>query len=431
MIKESAESILTESTLVERALVQKRVLRVLTAGQVVGSAALGAAVTVGAFVVQDILGQETPWAGVSTATVTVGTAFSAQAFARLMRRKGRRSGLVLGYALAVLGAVVAAVGAEKHFLSVFLVGLFLYGSGQASNLLARYAAADLATPDERSQAISRVVFASTFGAVAGPLLLGPAENIGHDWFGLGLYTGPWLLAALAFFLAMVNTAWRLRPDPLVMAGGVVTGEVKNANSQRLHESLRVILGSQRARLALWAMVASHMTMVGVMTMTPVHLKLHGHEGVSHYVVAIHIAGMYALSPLVGRYADRRGRAQAIRLGGIYLMMATMLAGLSGDTEQLLFPSLWLLGIGWNFGLIGGSSLLTESVPQEKRVAVQGAADLTMSFCGGLAGFSSGFIREAFGFHLLAQGATVVASSLLVAAFIFIFSQRSSAALPTH
>ena len=189
----------------ERAALQRRVLRVLTGGQIVGAAALGAAVTVGAFVVQDILGDETPFGGIATATFTTGTACMAQVLSRLMWRRGRRPGLQLGYGLATVGGVTAAIGAERGVLAVFLAGLFLFGSGQASNLLARYAATDLADPEHRSRAMSRVVFASTFGAVFGPLLIAPAQRAGEVWFGLDRYTGPWLLGALCFALAMVNT----------------------------------------------------------------------------------------------------------------------------------------------------------------------------------------------------------------------------------
>ena len=174
-------------------------LRVLTGGQIVGAAALGAAVTVGAFVVQDILGDETPWGGIATATFTTGTACMAQALSRLMWRRGRRPGLQLGYGLATVGGVDRRRSAPSaSVLAVFLVGLFLFGSGQASNLLARYAATDLADPEHRSRAMSRVVFASTFGAVFGPLLIAPAQRAGEVWFGLGRYTGPWLLGALCF-----------------------------------------------------------------------------------------------------------------------------------------------------------------------------------------------------------------------------------------
>ena len=396
-----------------RAELQRRTLRALASGQVVGAAALASAVTVGAFVIQDILGQDTPWAGSATAMVTMGTALMAQVLSRRMQRRGRRPGLVLGYGMAAVGGVVAAVGAHTHVLAVFLVGLFVFGNGQAANLLARYAATDLAEPDERGRAMSRIVFASTFGAVLGPLMIGPTEHAAEDWFRLDRYAGPWLFSALFFVGAALNTAIRLRPDPLVAAGGIIAVGTGRAPLE-LGTTVRVISRHPAARLAVTAMVISQVTMVAVMAMTPVHLKLHGHEGLSQYVVSLHIAGMYAFSPLVGRYSDRRGRPRAISVGAVLLVAATSMSALSGDAELLLFPSLWLLGLGWNFGLIGGSSLLVESVPPAQRVAVQGVADLSMSFCGGLAGFSSGFIRHAVGFHILATMATIAAGLLLVA-----------------
>jgi len=396
----------------ERARLQRRGLRVLSLGQVVGGAALAAAVTVGAFVVQDILGQETPWAGTATAVTTTGTAFMSQVLARKMSRRGRRPGLRLGYGLAAFGGVVAAVGVEASSLVVFVAGLFLFGSGQAGNLLARYAATDLAEPDERSRAMSRIVFASTFGAVFGPVLIGPAEAAGQRWFGLAKYTGPWLLGGVLFALAMVNTALRLRPDPLVASGAV---GLAPAAHPRISAAVRTVTASPGARLAITAMVISQVTMVAVMAMTPVHLKLHGHEGVSQYVVSTHIAGMYAFSPLVGRFADRRGRLPTILAGAVILTAATVLAALSGDVEQLLFPALWALGLGWNFGLIGGSSLLIDTVPDTERIGVQGTADLAMSLCGGLAGFASGFVRRSIGYHLLATTATILAGTLLALA----------------
>ena len=164
-----------------------------------------------------------------------------------------------------------------------------------------------------------------------------------------------------------------------------------------------------------AMVVAQGSMVGVMTMTPVHLRVHGHESVSQCVISLHIAGMYAFSPLVGAFSDRRGRVSTIVVGGLALVGATALAGLSGDVEQLLFPSLWALGIGWNFALIGGSSLLSESVDPEVRVTAQGSADLLMSLCGGAAGLSAGFVRQAFGYHVLTSGALFAALVMLIVA----------------
>ena len=213
--------------------------------------------------------------------------------------------------------------------------------------------------------------------------------------------------------ALTNAAVRLRPDPLEVSGGLISQQGVGVVTPNLGAALRIISQIRNARVALASMVISQVTMVAVMTMTPVHLKLHGHEDVSPYVISLHIAGMYAFSPLVGKFTDRRGKLLSISVGGVLLVAATVMAALAGEAATLLWPSLWLLGIGWSFGLIGGSSLLVESVPEGSRVTVQGAADLLMSFCGGMAGFSSGFIRKAFGFHMLSNLGTVLALVLVV------------------
>jgi len=154
-------------------------------------------------------------------------------------------------------------------------------------------------------------------------------------------------------------------------------------------------------------------MVAVMTMTPVHLKLHGHEDVSAFIVSLHIAGMYAFSPLIGRFSDSFGRIRTIQVGAVVLIVASAFSSLAGDSPTLLWPGLLLLGIGWNFGLVGGSGLLSESIPPDARVRVQGSADLVMSLCGGIAGFSSGFIRKGIGYNSLAVLGALLTGSLLV------------------
>lgn len=392
---------------------QKRTLRVLVTGQVVAAASLSAAVTVGAFVIQDILGQQTPWGGLSSATFTMGSAFMSQVLARVMSKRGRRVGLQYGYSLAIAGGLIAGFGVNNKSLLFFVVGLFFYGSGQASNLLSRYAAMDLAAPDQRSQAMSYILFGSTFGAVFGPVLIKPAEQIGVDVFGWSVYTGPWIASSCFFVLALLNVAVRLRPDPLEVSGGLRSQQGVAVVTPNLGAALQIILNIRNARVALLAMVISQVTMVAVMTMTPVHLKLHGNESVSPYIISLHIAGMYAFSPLVGKFADRYGKILSISIGSVLLVAATVMAALAGEAATLLWPSLWLLGLGWSFGLIGGSSLLVESVPDQSRVTVQGAADLMMSFCGGMAGFSSGFIRKAFGFHMLSNLGTILALALFI------------------
>ena len=406
-----ASSAYSESEIRE---IQKRTLRVLIAGQIAGSAALSAAVTVGAFVVQDILGQKTPWGGIASATVTVGTAFMAQLLSRLMLRQGRRRGLMLGYALALVGGLIAGFGVEQQSLAIFLFGLFLFGNGQSANLLSRYAATDLAQAENRGAAMSRILFASTFGAVFGPILIKPAEHLGQSLFGWNLYTGPWVFSGLFFITSFVNAAFRLKPDPLVVSGGIVrrkSSDSSDAGGERL-SVFQFLSSSPKARLAFYAMVISHVTMVAVMTMTPVHLREHGHETVSAYIISLHIAGMYAFSPLVGRFSDRHGRLNTLLVGCLILMLSTVMSALAGSNPAVFFPSLWLLGVGWSFGLIGSSSLLVDSVPIDYRVKVQGSADVAMSLFGGIAGFSSGFIRKAWGFPWLSMLGTLIVLFLL-------------------
>jgi MFS family permease len=135
--------------------------------------------------------------------------------------------------------------------------------------------------------------------------------------------------------------------------------------------------------------------------------------------------MYAFSPLIGRFCDKQGRLLAITVGSCFLVCSSVLAALAGESAVLIFPALWMLGIGWSFGLIGGSSLLVDSVPTEARVSVQGAADLLMSLCGGLAGFSSGFVRKAVGFHMLSNFAAVLAVVLVVIATRALGRERTS------
>lgn len=385
----------------------------LVVGQIAGSAALSAAVTVGAFVIQDLLGQTTPWGGIASATVTIGTAFMAQLLSRLMLRQGRRVGLMAGYSMAIVGGLVAGLGVELQSLTVFLIGLFLFGNGQSANLLSRYAATDLAEPTERGAAMSRILFASTFGAVFGPLLIRPAEELGKAAFGWNQYTGPWVFSGLFFLASLINVSLRLKPDPLVVAGGLRSQQKLDVNGVASPgvKVLSFLKSSAKTRLAFYGMMISHITMVAVMTMTPVHLRQHGHETVSAYIISLHIAGMYAFSPFIGRFSDRNGRLNTMLVGCFVLIVSTVMSAFAGSNPIVFFPSLWLLGIGWSFGLIGASSLLVDSVPIQHRVRVQGSADVAMSLCGGLAGFSSGFIRKSFGFPWLSMLGTFVVLGL--------------------
>ena len=399
---------------VDRAALQRRTLRSLRFAQVPGQAAVAGMVAVVSLLASDLLGSDR-LAGMGGASFTIGAAFTAIPLAAFMRRRGRRVGLWRALVIGALGASIAATGGQMRWFPLFLVGMVAFGAGQAATLQQRYAAADLAEPAEQGASIAAIVWVGTLGAALGPLLT-PLEKAAAERLGLDALVGPFLFAA-AFFLVAATIVWvRLRPDPLEVIGGIDPHAERTKLLRVVRSSTGVIWASPGARLGIAAMAASQAAMVGVMTMTPPHMKDHGHADLSAFVIAVHIVGMYGLAPLVGRLVDRRGSVRAIQVGAVILGVGTITTVLAGYVPVLMFVGLFLLGLGWSFGLIAGATILTASVPEASRVEVQGTGDLTLSLCGAAAALGSGFVKASFGFHLLADGATVLAALLLVLAW---------------
>ena len=397
--------------------VQRRTLRTLRFAQVPGQAAVAGVVAVGALLARDLLHGSDRFAGSGAAAFTFGSAFLAVPLSAFMRRNGRRPGLMFAFGLGAIGALVAALGGQLRTFPLFLLGMLCFGGAQAATLQGRYVAADLATEHDRAKAIASVVVVGTLGAIFGPILAPFEKRVGVA-IGLDEFIGPFLFASLFLLVSLTIISRSLRPDPLEVNGQLDPHAERVRPSQQVRTSAAVIRNSTLAPLGLAAMVASQTAMVAVMTMTPSHMKDHGNADLSAYVIALHIAGMYAFAPFVGRFVTRIGQVRAVMVGAVVLGLGTVVSTLAGYVPALIFAGLFLLGIGWNIGLIAGSSMLTGSVPPDSRVEVQGTADLTMSFCGGLAAFASGFIKQAWGFHLLADAATLLAGVLLVVAFSY-------------
>ncbi|MCP4247180.1 MAG: MFS transporter [bacterium] len=250
-------------------------------------------------------------------------------------------------------------------------------------------------------AISLVVWAGTIGSVVGPAVLGPARQAAE---GLGLegLTGPFVMAAGFAALAAAVTARWLRPDPLSFV------------AERASAATRATAGSQLARpkvrVAVAALIIGQVVMVMIMTMTPVHVRRAGEElGIVGLVIAAHTLGMFAFSPLTGFLSDRFGRARIIVAGQVMLVTSAVMASFAaGDDRVLLVASLFLLGLGWNFGFVAASALLTEDAPAETRVSLQGLADSIVWTSAAMASLSSGALLEAGSYSLLALiGASLV------------------------
>ena len=412
---------------VDREALQRRTLRSLRIAQVPGQAAVAGMVAVVSLLASDLLGSDR-LAGMGSASFTVGAAFTAIPLAAFMRRRGRRVGLTRALLIGSVGAAIAATGGQLRWFPLFVVGMLAFGAGQAATLQQRYVAADLAAPEKQGTSIAAIVWVGTLGAALGPLLT-PFEKAVADRVGLDELVGPFLFASVLFLVA-AGVMWvRLRPDPLEVIGGIDPHAQRTRLLRVVRSSASVIWASPGARLGLAAMAASQAAMVGVMTMTPPHMKDHGHADLSAFVIALHIVGMYGLAPIVGRFVDRVGAVRAIQVGAVILGAGTITTVLAGYVPVLMFVGLFFLGLGWNFGLIGGTTILTASVPEHARVEVQGTGDLTLSLCGAAAALASGFVKDSLGFHILADAATALAAALLVLAWYTSATTRLAAVRP--
>jgi MFS family permease len=394
--------------------IQNRTLAVLCTSSIASRGALSALFTVAALSMEEML-DSSRWAGLSTVAITVGSMIAAAMLATLMDRSGRRPGITYGYLAAAAGSVVAITGLERDSVVIFLAGLILVGVGSGTANLSRYAAADLAPPELRSTHISWVIFASTAGSVGGPLLVGLA-GAGAISLGLTENSGAIGIGLVAFAVAAALVWVFMRPDPLLVAREM--GHSATQQKRNFSQAITIIWNSPMARLALASLVISQAVMVMVMAMTPLHMKAHDHSlTMVGAVISAHTAGMYAFAPIAGWFSDRFGRIKAIGVGSAILLLATIITALATTAPNaLMFPGLYLLGLGWSFGIVAGSALLTESVNSEHRVSVQGAADFATNLASGLGALASGLVFDMSGFHTLSLIGTVGAGLLMLHGF---------------
>lgn len=393
---------------------QRRTLVVLSGAQVLGGLGVGAVAAVGGLLAAGVAGSEGAAGLASTANV-VGAAVAALPLVRVTDRHGRRAGLACGLLVAAAGAAAVIVGATERSLPLLFFGFLLTGAATAAGLQARYAATDLAAQQHRARDLSTVVWATTVGAVAGPNLADPTGVFALR-LGLPELSGSYLLALLTFAVAALGVTVLLRPDPLLTARArAVEAGQAHAPRPALRHSLSVVNRSSDARLAMAAIVVSHTAMVSVMVMTPIHMQ---HVDVSlviiGVVISVHILGMYAFSPLVGLVSDRVGRRPVLAAGAVLLLVACLISGTAAaDNSVRLGLGLFLLGLGWSCGLVAGSTLLTESVPEGERPGVQGASDLLMNTAGAVGGAVAGVIFAVATYGWLALIAAVPAALLLM------------------
>ncbi|AWB94448.1 MFS transporter [Agromyces badenianii] len=427
-------------------------LTVLVVNQLLAGVGVASGIAVAALLVEELTGA-VALAGLAQSSSVLGAALVAIPLARLAVRSGRHVALATGYALAMTGAVLVIAAAASGWVPLVFLGLAAFGAGAAAGLQARFAATEVAAAGFEARSMSIVLWATTLGSVAGPLLAATGDAVGIA-LGLPPLVGPFLFSGIAFGLSTLLVATLLRlPKPGSMATdaapdapdepaapdapeGTETddelaperaadagGPAPAAEPIGAWRAFSTAVREPRALFAILAIVCSHTVMVGVMVMTPVHMTAHGLSlSLVGVVISIHIIGMYGASPIVGWLVDRIGPPRVIAIGAGILVAAALIGILAPADDMLLVPlALGLLGLGWSCGLIGGSTLLTTSVDPAMRVPLQGATDAAMNLAAAASAALSGVVLGAAGF----AGVNVVA--LLVLVPLGIAAVRSMAA----
>jgi MFS family permease len=411
----------TRTSSVEEPPEQRRTLAILLLAQILSGLGLAAGITVSALLAEEMLGSSR-FSGLPTVFFTIGSAVAAVGVGRISQRLGRRVGLSAGYLAGALGSVGVVVAASVGNIVLLFGSMLVYGAGVSTNLQARYAGADLAAPSRRGRAVSIVLVATAVGAIAGPNLVSATGTLAIE-IGIPALAGPFLLAAAAYASAAVVLWLLLRPDPLLLARSIAAGPHLGLDQAAAPSGpiADVPRRSHSGRTWSWAvasgagiLILTQLIMVAIMTMTPIHIAHHGHSiAITGLVIGAHVAGMFLPSPFSGWLVDRFGYLPIAVAAGLTLLAAGLLAASAPvDSVTTLALALVLLGLGWNLGLVSGTTVVTDAVPLATRARTQGTVDLGIALAGAGAGLSSGLIITASSYATLSLLGGVLALSII-------------------
>ncbi|MHA7280593.1 MFS transporter [Arthrobacter sp. MDT2-2] len=407
---------------------QRRVIRVLVVAQILGGVGAGATLSLGALLAAETSGSSA-WSGMAATMATLGAAAAAVPLASLAQRRGRRTGLATGAVVAGCGALLAITAASLSLFPLLLGALVLLGAGSATSLQARFAATDLADEATRGRSLAVVVWSTTIGAVLGPNLFEPGQVLAGV-LGIPPLSGGFVFSAAAQAAAAAVYSLGLRPDPLLTALQREAAERPAGSPPERRRGLAILARNPAARFAVVSIAVGHAAMVSVMSMTPVHLHDHGAGlTVVGLTISLHVAGMYALSPVFGWIADRFGKTQGILCGQVLLLAALLTAWRGAGSEGWVTASLVLLGLGWSACVVSASALVAGAVDVAERAPVQGSSDLVMNLAGALGGALAGTALVLLGYSGLSLGAAVPVAVVLVWALTRLVEARTRAAAP--
>jgi len=376
--------------------IQRKIIRTLFLSQSVVSAALITTGTVNAIAGAELSGN-VAWAGLPSAVLLISAAIGALVWGVIMEKIGRQQGLASGLALGVIGGISAAAAIWQASFLLFLIGMGLLGIARAVMQLGRFAAAEVSPPQKRGRSIATVVLGGTVGSVVGPLLVGPS-GITSQRMGLSELAGPYLAALVLFAAAVAIIVIWLRPEPMEIARKMGAQNPTPQPPLSQPRAFSKIIRQPGIVVAGMAMIIGQVVMVMIMVITSLHMDDLAHPLSSISIVfSAHTFGMFAFSIISGRLADHFGRERVIILGSATLILAGLSVGLSPRILPIAV-SLFLLGLGWNFCYVAGSTLLTDHLTRAEQTRTQGINDLFVGVASAVGSLGSGYFYAAVGYQ---------------------------------
>ncbi|MGA0023607.1 MAG: MFS transporter [Burkholderiales bacterium] len=338
----------------------------------------------------------------------VGAALTTLPVSHLMRRIGRVNGFSLGTLIGILGALICGYAVYSHDFWMLCMGTLVMGIYNASGQYYRFAAADVAGSDFKSKAISLVMAGGLVGGVLGPQTSKWTKDILPAEF-LGSYL------ALIGFCVVALALQRMMSIPRLT-------EAEQKNQGR---PLAVIARQPAFVVAVLSATVGYGVMNLLMTATPLAMKSCAHTfSDTAFVIQWHVIAMFAPSFVTGSLIKRFG-VRAILFTGVLLSLACVAIALSGVDVMHFWVALVLIGVGWNFMYVGGTTLLTETHAPSEKAKVQGANDMAIFITMAISSASSGWLFSARGWEVMNYGA--VPFLLVTGAAILFYGTRSRAA----
>jgi MFS family permease len=345
------------------------------------------------------------WAGLPAAVYQLGVAAASFALGYAMDRIGRRRALAVAFVAGMMGSAIAAWAIAARTFPGFLLGLALMGPANAAAALSRFVAAEVHAPEHRGRAVANVVVGGTAGTLIWPVLsvtLAPWLARMH----VSDLTWPYLVSMTLLGMTALVLAAFLRPEPRDVARALAGG-AEPTPADVDGSALLSIVRRPGAVVSMGSMVCAHAVMIMIMVITSLHMRNHRHDVPAiSLTVSLHVLGMFGFSILSGRLADTIGRAAVIAIGALVLVAACLVVPLS-PAFMPITVGLFLLGLGWNFCFVGGSSLLADQLSPNERARVQGFNDLLMGLVAAAGSFMSGHVFAAVGYGTMGVISAVV------------------------